>query len=362
MNWFAVFACAGLLSLQPGDEAWRAGGEDGELYSSISSIIATDQEVYVLDTNDSAIHVYDHAGELQRVLHTEGEGPGQLDHPARLVLINQNTIGLVSSGIAPYLVTIQPDGNPSTHYGTNRIDFSTSTRDLFIINHVAAFGEGFIIAGDNHFGSFLKRFDTIGIPTDVFIELPARSDYEARVFDDHDWYLIDHVPWCIRGSTLSYVPARNHDGEYQIHQINLRTKATETITRDFEPRPRTEQELHECMISLLGPQAKEMIAAGMVGFKPSTELDADIHQIIPRRDGLWVETSRSRDKSGITYTVLGDTVGEVRLSYPDFSPYDVLYLLDEFLIVVKGQWDVEHPGVRNDQDLLEVIAYRGLLP
>jgi hypothetical protein len=74
----------------------RSGREDVAFYQATSPVVDDAGRIYVLDTGNHRVQVFDPAGELLLTFGAEGQGPGELSRPQGLAILGDNI--LVSDG------------------------------------------------------------------------------------------------------------------------------------------------------------------------------------------------------------------------------------------------------------------------
>lgn len=274
-------------------EAWSAGGEDGEDFFGLISKVLIDEDgtVYLLDTRLSEVPVYSPDGERLDTLSREGEGPGETRMPTNLVFMPDGNLGLVQR-YPGKIVKIDRQGNPVGDYEPSipdagfvlMTDAFTSGGDQLTVVGMNVKQEG-QTKRDNI--TFVSNFGPDGAETVRFVEQHNVMDFTNFHFDED------------KQDEVSFRQvAAGHDGRiyvtmvrnaYEIRVFNPDGSLERIIERQFERRQRTDEEYQEI---------KDLATAQMARL-PGAKFDIshthrDINSLRIAADGnLWVTTSRS---------------------------------------------------------------------
>jgi hypothetical protein len=95
------------------EELWRAGGLDGDVLFGLVADIAADGagNIYVLDNQLCQVMVFSPQGQHLRNLSRQGEGPGEIQQPTGLVMLPDETLGIIM-GYPGKIVRMKLDGTP----------------------------------------------------------------------------------------------------------------------------------------------------------------------------------------------------------------------------------------------------------
>jgi len=89
----------------------EAQGSEEYMFSEAQSVaVADDERVYVLDSKEAHIKVFDRNGEYIKTIGKKGQGPGELQRPASLRITSQNEI-VANDSAARKLHFFTLDGN-----------------------------------------------------------------------------------------------------------------------------------------------------------------------------------------------------------------------------------------------------------
>ena len=79
-------------------ELWRVGTDDEVFFGEVSSVISNREgHVYVLDSQQCQVYVFGPAGQLVQTLSREGDGPGEVRHPAGIFFTDDARMAIVRS-------------------------------------------------------------------------------------------------------------------------------------------------------------------------------------------------------------------------------------------------------------------------
>ena len=346
-------------------ELWRTDTDEEPFFRGIDKVLmdpAAD-EYFVLDERSRTIHVYAADGVRLRSLHLEGEGPGKVEALVDIQLLPGGQLGLLCP-IGPTIVRITRQGEPLYNY-LSRIDFFSDTGSITCCYSFAPFGDMFVLAGEQSFQghSFLSVFTDYGDYRRILLDRPIHFRPRDRVFDDHDDFLLAYRPWVVASNQLVYFsPQRNGDGRYLLHAVDGEGRLRLKTSREFASRRRSAHELETVKAAhYSGREAIDSLAArGWSIIMP--ERDPDVLSIAEQSNGLWVETSRTRDIPGRwiydVFALDGRFVEQATVSCRDGdNQRDALYVFDDTVVVVKGQLDALTMGLHADQDELQLICY-----
>ncbi|MBE0564905.1 MAG: hypothetical protein IH621_03040 [Krumholzibacteria bacterium] len=332
-------------------EAWRAGGENDEVFFGNVGAVQTDPEgnVLLLDAQLSEVHVYSRTGEHLSTLGREGDGPGEVRRPGDMFVRPDGTVAMIQ-GFPGRIVMVNPDGTPAgeTTYtppgGAGAGQFAVIVRGF-------RQGEGMVLAGIRmSFGGgsqskqvyFLASCDAQGAEQRVLLQKEHTIDYADLRLDelqmDFVWTRVAVGP----DGRVYAAPDRN---AYAVHVFAPDGAAQRVITRDYTA-PSREQRQRD--------NAKRIIEAVAANY-PSPlrgltieETDQAISGLFVTGDGrLWVATGRSgRDLPAGAWLVLDvfgpDGAFEKQVALPgSHDPdQDAVYVLpDHRVVVVTGALD-----------------------
>jgi hypothetical protein len=346
-------------------ELWRTDPDDAPYFQSIRKVIRDPDtaDFYVLDERARTLHVYGPRGRHLRSLNVEGEGPGQVSAVTDVQFLSGGQLGLLSP-VGPSLVRITREGDP-VYNPLAHVDFFADAGEIANCYRFEVCGDAYVMAGEQSFAghSFLALYTDYGDRRRFLLDRPIHFRPYDRVFDDHDDFLLAYKPWIVASNQLVYFsPERTGDGVYSLEVVDRTGRTVRRIQRDFQRRRRTGQELAAVQAAHFhGPEALAGHAArGWTIVMPDS--DPDVLGITEQGNGLWVETSRTRDRPGAWVFDVFDLDGRfveqacVRCPGAD-NAKDELYVFAETVLLVKGQFDAVAGGFDAEQDPLQLFCY-----
>ncbi len=364
-------------------EQWRIGGDDEEevlLGVIFDAMAGPGGDVYLIDRQLSQVLVYSSEGELMTTLGRQGDGPGELNLPHGMLMLDDGQIGVIQ-GFPGKITILNADGTPG---GEIHIGGSAEEGGFNFVRELAK--SGIHLVGERGRATFdqesgksvttrtLAIMDMEGKDQVVVVEHTQENDMQRQVFDEAaDFSEMDQ--WTVGQDGLLYTtPVRN---EYAINVHNLEGDLVRVMTREFKPRKRTQED-------------KDELTSGMViimdGVRQEIEnkaLDHDpaVMGMKVAHDGrLYVQTCYDQDtllKSGVAgrFDVIspdGAFVEQLTVAVPGFDgKKDRLVFLDGVTYVVIRNFDQAQQammaGFRNeeeeddsldDAEPLEVVVYR----
>ncbi len=99
------------------EEAWRAGGEDDEVFFGVIADVVADAEgnIYLLDRQLCQVFIYSPDGDLLRTLCREGDGPGEIRQPTDLLWMPAGMLGIIHRPPGE-IVQVDTAGNPHSSF------------------------------------------------------------------------------------------------------------------------------------------------------------------------------------------------------------------------------------------------------
>ncbi len=228
-------------------ETWRFGGEDCEtLLGTITEAdVDRDGNVYLLDTQLCHVHVISPAGELLRTIGGPGEGPGESQQPRDVVILTDDTVGLLELFPAK-LVCMSREGEPRP---TLVIGGDPAEGGFTSASTCTRRGGNFVAAGqsiaqiengqDRHM--YLARVADDGAITHLYNEANMVLDFGDLVFKERELNPGCHLAHALGPDGRVYATA--DWTRYAVEVYAPDGELERVIERDFENRPRSEDEL-----------------------------------------------------------------------------------------------------------------------
>ena len=364
-------------------EQWRVGGEDDQdilLGLVQTGVLGPDGKVYLLDRQLSQVLVIAPDGELVATLGRQGEGPGELNRPHGLFLLEDGRLGVIQ-GFPGRVTLLNPDGDPG---GEISIGGEASEGGFNFVRDIRL-AQGKLV-GQKGRGTFdmetqksrtvntLSVLDLDGNELVEVVRHEQENDLARRTFDEEaNFSELDQ--WAVGIDGLLYtVPER---GAYAINVRNLDGELQGTLRRKFSPRKRGEKdkkELTDGMVVIVGGRRQEIESKAL-------DFDPAIMGLNVAPDGrLFVTNCFDRPEElpagiGASYDVIspdGTFIEELDLRVPDFDPdLDRMAFLDgkhflhlrgvqsarDAMMAAFGGDDDGDKAEANDTEPLEVVLY-----
>lgn len=289
------------------DELFHLGGfseADEEFFGVVANaILGAEGETYLLDEQLCEVRVFDAEGQYLHSFGREGEGPGEFRQAQDLLLLPSGKVGVIY-GQQNRLATYDLDGT----IGEDTSLLSDGARFTFLIGAESRDGRMVVQQhateiNDDEIVSTMSMvgLDAAGEVTHTYFSETSTQKRQGpgiSISIDSDdyanaWVLMD-------GGFL----AINESGdEYKIDILDSEGELVRTITRDYEPLRRSDEDLER----LEREQRERAEESG--GFVSGDDIDP-IYGVIQSMhigpDGqLWVMTGRGRFGEGIPENTLG---------------------------------------------------------
>ncbi|MBE3125622.1 MAG: 6-bladed beta-propeller [Acidobacteria bacterium] len=236
------------------EEIFTVGGGDlrDESFVEISALdVLKDGTVYVLDTKDSRVKVFDAKGKFLRAFGKAGQGPGELNQPVGILITPENEV-LVEDALNQRLAVFGLDGAFSRH---------VSTAKALGLSGIQMDGRGLIVARSMGLGEAgkmsmdVKTYDKDLNPKVKLasFEFPVSLQAKINPFSAMNLlYALDGQGYLYFGSQPGY----------EIKVLSLEGKPLKTIGREYDPVPITKEDKVE-MLGLIpnvsGVNVRDMI-------------------------------------------------------------------------------------------------------
>jgi hypothetical protein len=366
-------------------EQWRIGGEEEEdllLGVIFGGAIGPDGNVYLIDRQLSQVLVISPAGELVTTLGRQGQGPGELNNPHGLLLLEDGTVGVIQ-GFPGRVTVINPDDTPG---GTIDIGGPPAEGGFNFVRELARCGNSLVgvrgratfdmESGKSVATSTMAVMDLEGVDQVVIAEHTQENDLQKRVYDEAAEFT-EMDTWAAGGDgVVVTAPARDR---WEITVRGLDGEIIRVLQRDFTVRKRNDEdraELTDGMVIIVNGQRQEIESKTL-------EHDPAIMGLDVAADGRLFVTScfdqRKLLKDGVAarYDVIsaaGEFVEQLVVTVPEFDgTQDALFFLDGegFLLIRNfdqatesmtagfgGGDDNDAEDADLDAEPLEVVYYR----
>jgi len=236
------------------EEVYTVGGGDrpDESFVEISALdVLKDGTVYVLDTKDSRIKVFDAKGKFLRAFGKAGQGPGELNQPTGIIITPENEV-LVEDALNRRLAIFALDGTFSRHISTAKA-LGLSGIQMDSRGRIVALSMGLGEAGKMSMD--VKTYDKELNPKVKLtsFEFPISAQAKINPFSAMNLlFMLDGEGFLYFGSQRGY----------EIKVLSLEGKLLKTIGREYDPVVITQEDKDE-MLKLIpnvsGVNVKDMI-------------------------------------------------------------------------------------------------------
>jgi len=318
-------------------EAWRAGGEDDDVFFGVvnDAVVDPDSNVYLLDGQLSQVFVYSAEGEFLRTLAREGDGPGEVRRPALLALWPDGSLGILQR-FPGQVVRVNADDTPAGSFIPRAEGASGGMMmlsELRLRDGVIAVGGMRMRPQDGGMERtyFLAYCDEEGVLQDALFTKTRLEDPNAMRFVEREEFFPNRQLWTMGpGGRLYAVPERDR---FAVNVYDPDGTLLRVIERPYDPWPRTERdkaEIAEGVIAVVNGQRIQL----------ETEIEdrapAILRTWVSPAGELWVLGSRGDREQAegvfVTFDVFdeeGIFVRQVALACPGDPRNDRLLLLDD---------------------------------
>lgn len=229
-------------------EAWtlESETEEGELVFGTVDDVAVDEhgDTCLLDSQLKTVHVVSPEGEYLRAIGRAGEGPGELRHPAKVISTRDDQIGIADLRLGRISLYAR-DGKPLGEWRPQITDYSrTYLRKAFnaptgfvLSATLRRYPEGMIEESN-----LMALFDQEGQLVTRFLDVQSESTRGILIPFDEEAEL-KYILLGVDGEGRVYVSEGYRD--ICINVFNPDGSLQRVITQEFEPAPRSRDEIDE---------------------------------------------------------------------------------------------------------------------
>ncbi|MCX6569008.1 MAG: 6-bladed beta-propeller [Candidatus Aminicenantes bacterium] len=236
------------------EEIYTVGGGDApdSSFVEISALdVLKDGTVYVLDTKDSRVKVFDAKGKFLRAFGKAGQGPGEMNQPVGILITPENEV-LVEDALNQRLAVFGLDGTFSRHI---------STAKALGLSGIQMDGRGLIVARSMGLGEAgkmsmdVKTYDKDFNPKVKLASFEFPVSLQAKI----NPFSAMNLLYALDGQGRLYFGS---PPGYEIKVLSLEGKPLKTIGREYDPVPITKEDKDE-MLGLVpnvsGVNVRDMI-------------------------------------------------------------------------------------------------------
>ena len=220
-----------VFSLEEELSIGEAEGREEYMFSQARSIAVDEKgRIYVLDSRDAHVRVFDKDGLYIRTIARKGEGPGELKFPLIMLITNQNELVVEDFGSRLAFFTLEGEFKKNlliAKEGLLRIDIDSEGNMV-----------GLVIVREEEnpryelkkFDSELKYLHSLGSSP-----LPSARGFVINPFMAISWYDINHNDQIVFG----------YPEKYEIKIFDKKGSVTRKIIKKYDPVEITEEEIKE---------------------------------------------------------------------------------------------------------------------
>ncbi len=228
----------------------RDDSPDASFAGRVDLDVHKDGSIFVLDSKDNRVKVFDAAGRFLRAFGKKGQGPGELNQPAGILFSPEGDV-IVEDPMNHRLAVFTPDGTFVRH---------VSTAKFYGLGGIQAINPDLIIARSMGIGEGGKPSMNVTIydrdlnPKVKLASAEFANPGQAK-FDPFTMMIAYELDG--RGNIFL-----NSPGGYEIRVVSPEGKTLRTFGRDFDPVPITKSDQEE-MLKLVsntpGVNVKELV-------------------------------------------------------------------------------------------------------
>jgi sugar lactone lactonase YvrE len=257
-------------------------------------------DVYLLDSQLNAIHVYSSNGEFVRTIGREGEGPGEFRGPGGLFVTGDGEIAVIQR-MPGKIVLLTPKGDAAGNHpvpeqdGAMMFSGGVGAGDQLVLATEAVERSD---AGNAAVNYGLIRIDSQGNQNANYWKGAESLNFQKPVFDEKQ---MNPAPfWGVGADGRVFIS--DHFDDYAVQVFNGDGTPNRIIERDFELRKRsdTEKEWRSPTIAIVtsSGEIKNQVI--------KSKTDRTIQGIYPQPNGdLWVLSSRG------AFDAAADEIGSI---------------------------------------------------
>jgi len=320
-------------------EQWRIGDDEDDVLLGVITHVEVDAagQVYLVDRQLSQVQVIGPDGEPVTTLGREGEGPGELNQPHAMVLLDDGAIGLVQ-GFPGRIIGLNGDGTPA---GDITIGGSAEEGGFNFVRECLRVGDGFVAntgrmvfdinTGKANRTTTLGVYDRQGALTATIADHTIATDMSRQTFDEAAEFS-EINEWTASGAGQIYTTPVHE--EYQLTVRDLSGNTLYSLQRPFTPRKRSQAE-KDAMANNIRIRVE---GQNLETDNRALDVDPAIRDLAVADDGRLFVTNcyqyRAHLPTGTAgrYDVIstaGQYIEELTLLVPDFDgSQDVLFFID----------------------------------
>lgn len=357
------------------EEVWRVGGEDGEDFFGLISDVLFDDEgkLYLLDTRLGEVVVYDMSGERRGTLSREGDGPGEVRFPTKILFMPDGSLG-IAQNFPGKIVMVGKDDTPKGMWEVNKAKTEGGFFGMFDAFHQ---GKNLVVMGQEttqpdqthrNQTSFVASFDMEGNELVRYESSLREMDFGKFEFIEDERSNLEFRHAIVGRDDRVYVAGTRN--QYRINVYQPDGTFDRVITRPYEHQPREQKEIDRIEGRLKNQLSRLPGARWEIS---KTEPDISALRLGP--DGnIWVEGSRGGvdqpDGVFFTWDIFdpdGHFIEQVAAHCPGDGTDDILLWRERYAVQVTGFYEAVRSlqgGGGSDEEVdeeaepMEIICYK----
>jgi len=329
------------------EKVWQVGGAEEEIIlGTIERVLVLgDGRVLLLDSQLSQVVECAADGKVLRTLGRAGDGPGELTGPKDLVVLDDGTLGLIST-FPGSLVFLNADGTPG---GKVKPTVDWAAGGFVTLHRALSAGDEVLLGGSvmtmdpslavQERTFFLGRFDREGHRTAEYLSGTATFDVGAgELHEAWQEFVWSRMAVTADGTVVVGVPR----DEFELSWFGADGTLLRQATLPAEPWKRNTR-ASERMFGILDAQARHMPGTKPV-VAPTEPVIVDL--TVQDNGGVWCLTARSmweaQEGCFAAYDVFsaeGVYEERVRVVCPGDATRDRLLFVGDRVFRVAGYWD-----------------------
>ena len=285
----------------------EASGSKEQMFSEIRGLEADDGgRIYVLDTLEAHIKVFDKNGIYVKTIGREGQGPGEIGAPRSVFITSQNEV-VVPDMSNRRLVLFSLEGEFIKNISTAK----TSLRSTRVDSEGNIIG--IILIAEESWRHELNKFDSDMNTTFTFATAPAPSPSRFNTF-------MPRLRWALTNNDQVVC---GYPQNYEIDIFNINGEAIRKIMKDYEPVEINREEMERL------EQVSNTLNVFKLKYKSAYQ-----EVLVDDKGNVFIMTwERETDKDGYYYDIFdseGKYIAKIHLiTTPQIIKKNKLYTIEE---------------------------------
>jgi len=275
----------------------KIGGEDEDgniiLYEPGKFVVDEKENIYINDTDDMTVKVFDKNGQFKHSIGGKGQGPGEFQNVKHMAILPDG--GLLTLDTRAGRTSVFDDHGEfrKSHHWRNILSFVYLATNSSYLTRETIRGEKSQV--------FIKKFDFSGKELRSFGEFTQSESKLVREAGITMKLILPHTPHSIfAGDQKRQLLFHCFNNQYTIDVYDKSGKLIRKIHRTYEPIPSTDEDAEEFYkIFENAPNPLFLKIAKKIDL-PKIKTIAN-RMIVDNRGNLWMETSEMKKENEIDY-------------------------------------------------------------